>query len=100
MWIGFSLLDPIDESKEIIPKVNGGVGDDEGADTVLDEFVPSKDNIDLGKSENRGKWIGWGVENETFDRGALECRRAGKSPTTPRGFVRSESALDVSTRSC
>jgi hypothetical protein len=70
-------LDPIDESKEIIPKVNGGVGDDEGADTVLDEFVPGKDNIDLGKSENRGKWIGWGVENETFDRGALECRRAG-----------------------
>ena len=77
MWIGFPLLDPIDESKEIIPKVNGGVGDDEGADTVLDEFVPSKDNIDLGKSENGGKWIGWGVENEPFDRGALECRRAG-----------------------
>jgi len=77
LGIGFSLLDPIDKSKEIIPKINGGVGDDQRADAVLDEFVPGKDNIDLGKRENGGKWIGWGVENETFDRGTLECRGAG-----------------------
>ena len=72
MGIGFPLLDPIDKSKEIIPKINGWVGDNERADAVLDEFVPGKDNIDFWKRENGGKGIGWGVENETFDRGALQ----------------------------
>jgi len=75
LGIRFSLLDPIDKSKEIIAKINGGVCDDEGADAVLDEFVPGKDNIDLGKGENGGKRIGWRVKNETFDRGALKSGR-------------------------
>ena len=66
------MLDPIDKSKEIISQINGGVGDDERADAVLDEFVPGKNNIDLGKGENGGKRIGWRVENETFDGGALK----------------------------
>ena len=48
------------------------MGDDEGADPVLDEFVPGKDNIDLGKSENGGKGIRWRVKDETLDRGALQ----------------------------
>lgn len=52
LGVRFSLLDPIDKSKEIVPKINGGVGDDERADAVLDEFVPGKDNIDLGEREN------------------------------------------------
>jgi hypothetical protein len=56
-------LDPIDKSKEIIPKINGGVGDDERADAVLDEFVPGKNNIDLGKRENGCEEIIGGVEN-------------------------------------
>ena len=49
LGIGFPLLDPIDKSKEIIPKINRGVGDDERADAVLDKFVPCENNIDLGK---------------------------------------------------
>ena len=63
LGIRFSLLDPIDKSKEIIPKINGGVRDDERADAVLDEFVPGKDNIDLGKRENGCEEIIGGVEN-------------------------------------
>ena len=72
LGIRLSLLDPIDKSKEIIPKINRGVRHDERADVVLDEFVPSENNIDFGKRENRGKRIGWRVKDETFDRGALE----------------------------
>jgi len=75
LGIGFPLLDPIDKSKKIIPKINGGVGHEERSDAVLDEFIPSKDNIDLGKREDGGKGVGWGVKDETFDRGALESRR-------------------------
>ena len=63
LGIRFSLLDPIDKSKEIIAKINGGVGDDERADAVLDEFVPGKDNIDLGEGENGCEEIIGGVEN-------------------------------------
>ena len=63
LGIRFSLLDPIDKSKEIIAKINGGVCDDEGADAVLDEFVPGKDNIDLGEGENGCEEIIGGVEN-------------------------------------
>ena len=74
LGIGFPLLDPINKSEEIIPKINGGVGDEKRADAVLDEFVPGKDNIDLGKGENGGKGIGWRVKDETFDRSALEGR--------------------------
>jgi len=63
LGIRFSLLDSIDKSKEIIAKINGGVGDNEGADAVLDEFVPGKDNIDLGEGENGCEEIIGGVEN-------------------------------------
>ena len=63
LGIGFPLLDPIDKSKEIISQINGGVGDDERADAVLDEFVPGKDNIDLGEGENGCEEIIGGVEN-------------------------------------
>ena len=63
LGIGFSLLDPIDKSKEIISQINGGVSDDERADAVLDEFVPGKDNIDLGEGENGCEEIIGGVEN-------------------------------------
>ena len=72
--IGFPLLDPIDKGKEIIPKINRGVGDDERADAVLDEFVPCKDNIDLGKGEDGCEGIGWGVKDQSFNRGTLEDR--------------------------
>ena len=75
LGIGFPLLDPIDKSKEIIPEINGGVGNKERANAMLNEFVPSENNIDLGKRENRGKRIGWRVKDEAFDRGALESRR-------------------------
>ena len=74
LGIGFPLLDPIDKGKEIIPKINRGVGDNERADAVLDKFVPGKNNIDLGKGENGGEGIGWRVKDETFDRSALEGR--------------------------
>ena len=63
LGIRFPLLDPIDKSKEIIPQINGGVGDNERADAVLDEFVPGKDNIDLGEGENGCEEIIGGVEN-------------------------------------
>ena len=68
------MLDSIDKSKEIIPKVNGGVGDDEGAEAVLDEFVPGKNNIDLGKGEDGSEGIGWGVKDQSFNGGTLEDR--------------------------
>ena len=57
------MLDSIDKSKEIISQINGGVGDDQRADAVLDEFVPGKDNIDLGERENGCEEIIGGVEN-------------------------------------
>ena len=72
--IGFPLLDPIDKGKEIIPKINRGVGDDERADAVLDKFVPGKNNIDLGKSEDGSEGIGWGVKDQSFNGGTLEDR--------------------------
>jgi len=68
------LLDPIDKSKEIIPKINGGVGDDERADAVLDKFVPGKNNIDLGKGKDGSEGIGWGVKDQSFNGGTLEDR--------------------------
>jgi hypothetical protein len=68
------LLDPIDKGKEIIPKINRGVGDDERADAVLDKFVPGKNNIDLGKSEDGSEGIGWGVKDQSFNGGTLEDR--------------------------
>ena len=72
--IGFPLLDPIDKGKEIIPKINRGVGDDERADAVLDKFVPGENNIDLGKGEDGSEGIGWGVKDQSFNGGTLEDR--------------------------
>jgi len=74
LGIGFSLLDPIDKSKEIIPKINGGVGDDQRADAVLDEFVPGENNIDLRKGEDGSEGIGWRVKDQAFNGGTLEDR--------------------------
>ena len=72
--IGFPLLDPIDKGKEIIPKINRGVGDDERADAVLDEFVPGENNIDLRKGEDGSEGIGWRVKDQSFNGGTLEDR--------------------------
>jgi hypothetical protein len=74
LGIGFPLLDSIDKGKEIITKINGGVGDDKRADTVLDEFVPRENNIDLRKGEYGSEGIGWGVKDQSFNGGTLEGR--------------------------
>lgn len=68
---GFSLLDTIDKGKEIVPEVDGGLGNDEGLEAVADEFVPSKDEVNFGKGEDGGKRVRRGVEDEFFDGGAL-----------------------------
>ena len=72
--IGFPLLDPIDKGKEIIPKINRGVGDNERAEAVLDEFVPGKNNIDLRKGEDGSEGIGWGVKDQLLNGGTLKSR--------------------------
>ena len=73
--IGFSLLDSIHKRKEVISKENGGLADVEGADAVVDKFVPGKDHIDLGKGEDWSEGIGWRVKDEMFNGCTLQSRR-------------------------
>lgn len=42
---------------------------------VVQEFVPSEDNVDFGEGEDRRKGIVGGVEDEALDGGALDGGR-------------------------
>ena len=41
---------------------------------MLDEFVPGENNIDLGKGEDGGEGIGWGVKDQLLNGGTLKSR--------------------------
>ena len=74
LGIGFFFLDTIDKGKEVIAQINCGTRNDEGADVMLQQFIPSEDNIDFGKGENRGEGIVGGVKDQALNGGTLHGR--------------------------